>query len=291
MSGDTAIKPIFSINSAPGLKLLALSLIALALIVGGSRLPGAEKLRSELSVLAVPFYWITDYPSELLDGARDALRSRSELEMENERLRSQAVILEAKVQKLASLRAENNRLRELLNASAHLAESVLVAEVTGVAADASRHEFVINLGREHELFLGQAVIDAKGLLGQVIEVGRFYSRVLLISDSSHALSVQVNRNGVRAVLEGTGRLDTLAVMHVPATTDIQVGDLLVSSGLGGRFPVGYPVARVSSVSVDPGKAFAEVQARPMAALDRSQHVLLVFGEQAVLPGLLSNGEG
>ena len=113
-------------------------------------------------------------------------------------------------------------------------------------------------------------------MGQVIEVSAVTSRVLLITDATHSIPVQVNRNGVRAIAEGSGSLASLEIHHVAATTDIREGDLLVSSGLGGRFPVGYPVASVVAVDRDPGQAFARISARPRAALDRSRHVLLVF---------------
>jgi len=136
------------------------------------------------------------------------------------------------------------------------------------------------MGRKDNLYVGQAVLDAEGLMGQVIEVGLATSRVLLISDVSHGIPVHVNRNGVRAIAVGSGSLDQLTLIHVPDTADIMVGDLLVSSGLGGRFPKGYPVGVVSMVKHDPGQPFAIVEARPMANLDRSRYVLLVFSEQS-----------
>ena len=126
------------------------------------------------------------------------------------------------------------------------------------------------------VFVGQPLIDADGLLGQVVEVSPLNSRALLITDATHSIPVQVNRNGVRAIAEGIGSLTSLEIHHVSATTDIQEGDLLVTSGLGGRFPVGYPVAVVSEIERDPGQAFARIMARPSAALERSRHVLLVF---------------
>ncbi len=195
---------------------------------------------------------------------------------ENKRLKSETLLLTAKVQKLAALEAENVRLRELLNSSALLDDSVLVAELIGVSPDPLRHQIIINKGVDDGLYVGQPVIDALGLMGQITEVGPVYSRALLITDSTHALPVQVNRNGVRSIAEGTGLLHELILRHVAATTDIQVGDLLVSSGLGQRFPVGYPVGVVTEVTVDPGQSFATVTATPSAALNRSRYVLLVF---------------
>jgi rod shape-determining protein MreC len=134
----------------------------------------------------------------------------------------------------------------------------------------------VNKGSKAGIYVGQPVIDANGLFGQVVEVGLYSCRVLLITDSTHALPVQVNRNGVRSVAEGIGLMHELELRHVAATTDIVEGDVLVSSGLGGRFPSGYPVATVTSVVHNPGQSFSTVKAMPLAQLNRSRHVLLVF---------------
>lgn len=206
--------------------------------------------------------------------------SRSTLQSENERLKAESLVLQAKVQKLASLAAENIRLRELLNSSAILQDNVLAAEIIGISPDPGKLYVMINKGSDDKVFMGQSVIDAYGLVGQVIEVGSHSSRVLLITDERHALPVQANRSGIRAVAEGSGLLHELELRHVAATTDIKVDDLLVSSGLGGRFPVGYPVGRVVSVVHDPGQAFATVKAMPSAQLNRSRHVLLIFSDKA-----------
>ncbi len=236
-------------------------------------------VRTQLSLVAAPFYWVVDVPSKMLSEFSDMLSTRSELMDDNERLRAESLILNAKLQKYIELRAENVRLRELMNSAERLNDTVVVAEVVAVASDPNRHQLVVDKGSRDGAFVGQPVIDATGLLGQIIEVGLLQSRVLLITDSAHALPVRVSRNGLRAIAEGTGLIDELTLTHVAATTDIQVGDLLVSSGLGGRFPGGYPVGEVTDVSIDPGQPFAEVRARPMAQLDRSRNVLLVFSEQ------------
>ncbi len=208
------------------------------------------------------------------------MRSSEDLAEENERLRHEALILEGRTLQMAALRAENVRLRALLNSAVLVEDDVLVAELIGVAPDPARHQLIINKGAEDGVYLGQPLIDAQGLLGQVTQVSEHSCRVLLITDTTHSVPVQVNRNGVRGIAEGIGVLGELELQHVAATTDIRVGDLLVTSGLGGRFPVGYPVAEVISVERDPGKPFARIKARPSAALDRSRHVLLVFTEQA-----------
>ncbi|MBB5188154.1 rod shape-determining protein MreC [Zhongshania antarctica] len=236
-------------------------------------------VRTQLSLVAAPFYWVVDVPSKMLSEFSDMLSTRRELMDDNERLRAESLILNAKLQKYIELRAENVRLRELMNSAERINDTVVVAEVVAVASDPNRHQLVVDKGSRDGAFVGQPVIDATGLLGQIIEVGLLQSRVLLITDSAHALPVRVSRNGLRAIAEGTGLIDELTLTHVAATTDIQIGDLLVSSGLGGRFPGGYPVGEVTDVSIDPGQPFAEVRARPMAQLDRSRNVLLVFSEQ------------
>ena len=232
--------------------------------------------RGAMSAVTLPFYWLADLPARLGDWGKETLVTRSTLLEDNGRLRTESLILRGQVQQMAALRAENVRLRALLNSSALLQDDVLVAELIGVSPDPVRHLVVLNKGATQGVYVGQPLLDATGLMGQVVEVGSHSSRVLLITDSTHSIPVQINRNGIRAIAEGVGQLDTLELRHVAATTDIAVGDLLVTSGLGQRFPVGYPVAVVTEVERDPGEAFAVVRAAPSAALNRSRHVLLVF---------------
>jgi len=237
-------------------------------------------LEDELSVIATPFYWLADAPYRLKDWGSHNLQDWRGLSRENEELRKETLLLKAKVAKMAALSAENARLRQLLNSSAHLDDSVLIAELIAVASDPLRHVVVINKGKEAGVYVGQAVIDAHGLVGQVVEVSLYFSRVMLITDSTHAVPVQINRNGVRTIAEGTGLIDQLQLSHVAASADVRVGDLLVTSGMGGTFPSGYPVAVVTEVGKDPGQAFVKVKARPTAHLDESRHLLLIFREAA-----------
>lgn len=251
-------------------------LLAAVLITADLQFNQMAATRAMASAVTFPFYWLSDLPARLSDWGEESVQSRSSLIDDNRRLRSEALLLEAQVQQMAALRAENVRLRALLNSSALLQDDVLVAELVGVSPDPARHLVVLDKGSRDGVFNGQPLIDANGLMGQVVEVAPNSARVLLITDATHALPVQVNRNGVRAIAEGIGRLDRLELRHVASTEDIAVGDLLVSSGLGGRFPAGYPVATVTELEIDPGQAFARVTAEPSAALNRSRHVLLVF---------------
>lgn len=250
-------------------------MLAITLVLLDQRTPWVEPVRYGLNLVTAPVHYLAHLPVGLADWVGDHARTRGSLQEENDHLHRQLLILEQKAQRLAVLQAENTRLRELLNSSARVDARVRVAEVIGIEPDPNRQELVINRGSAAEVYRGQAVLDADGLVGQVVEVGALTSRVLLITDASHALSVKVNRNGVRSILAGIGRSDVLELRYVPETADVREGDLLVSTGLGGRYPDGYPVAEVSTVSHEPGAAFMRIQARPRARLERVSHVLLV----------------
>lgn len=258
-----------------------LSLAALLLIGAYLRWDGFREIESRLSVIATPLYWLADMPARIGIWSDHNLRDWRSLAEHNEQLRQDNLILQAKVARMAALAAENARLRQLLNSATLVDDGVLVAEITGISPDPLRHLVVIDKGSEAGVSVGQAVIDAHGLAGQVVEASPWFSRVLLITDGTHAVPVQVNRNGVRAIAEGGGRIDELEVVNVAATTDIREGDLLVTSGLGGRFPVGYPVAVVTEVTEAPGEPFVRVRARPTARLDQSRHLLLIFPEASL----------
>lgn len=276
MTGDIAIKPLFTRGSSASTRAFLLIFLMMGVVVVGLYTDRLEPVREKLSFLVTPFYQLTDIPRRINDWRKDLFVSRSDLKIENEALKAELLIHQRKLQQLASLAAENVRLRQLLNASEMLQDSVLIAELIGVSPNPLSHKVIINRGASVGVFKGQPVLDAFGLMGQVVEVSENSSTVLLISDSTHAIPVQVNRNGVRAIAEGSGDLNRLTLRHVSTNTDIREGDLLVSSGLGGRFPVGYPVAEVQTVVRDPGKAFLTVIVKPMARLDRSRHLLLVF---------------
>jgi len=262
-------------SANPLYRLVAALVLSVIVIVLDQRTPWAEPVRHVLAYLTAPIHYVAYLPVDSGQWLTEQAQSRSSLMEENQRLQRQSLILEQKVQRLAVLEAENVRLRELLNSSADLDANVLVAEIIGVDPDPNRQELVINKGTGSDVFRGQAVLDAQGLIGQVVDAGPLSSRVLLLTDASHAMSVQVNRNGVRAVLAGNGQTG-LRLLYVPDTADIREGDLLTTSGLAGRFPPGYPVARVTEVYHDPGQPFARVVAEPSAQLQRSRHFLLLF---------------
>ncbi|MBK6509775.1 MAG: rod shape-determining protein MreC [Haliea sp.] len=270
------MKPLFVKESSLVWRVLLAAVIVVGLIVADLHYNKLQAARAMLDTLASPIFWIANLPTRLGEWSTTHIQSTSQLLEENERLRRENLVLQGRSQQMASLQGENVRLRKLLNSSALLRDDVLVAELVGVSPDPERLQLVLNKGERDGVFVGQPLIDADGLMGQIVEVSSGTSRALLITDVTHSVPVQVNRNGVRAIAEGTGELGSLEVRHVSSTTDIQKGDLLVTSGLGGRFPEGYPVAVVTEVERDLGEPFARVLAVPSAALDRTRHVLLVF---------------
>lgn len=234
-----------------------------------------EPLRGTLSATVHPVRMAASLPGDITDMLGRQLQGRRQLMAEIDRLRDQQLLNEARLQKLDSLEVENIRLRELLDSSYQVDESVLIAELMRVDMDPYTHIIEVDKGSRSGVRDGQAVLDANGIIGQVDRSSPFSSTVRLITDASHAIPVQINRSGVRSVAVGTGNLQRLEITGLPNSTDIREGDLLISSGLGGRFPAGYPVARVSQVRFDPGEPFATVSAHPTGAIDRIQEVLLV----------------
>lgn len=241
-------------------------------------------MRSALSVVVYPLQLLVDLPGNTIDWFRESLSTRRQLQEENFSLRKQQLVLNTQLQKLEALEAENRHLRALLDSSFQVGERPMrIAALLSVDMDPYRHQIEINKGSLDNLYEGQPLLDSRGVMGQLIHVGPFTSTAMLITDPAHAIPVQVNRNGLRTIALGTGKFDQLELPNIPNNVDIQVGDLLVSSGLGGRFPPGYPVAEVTEVEQDPGQAFSRVLARPRAQLDRSREVLLVWPEQIEHP--------
>ncbi|MCK7566990.1 rod shape-determining protein MreC [Marinobacter xestospongiae] len=254
-------------------------MLSVGLFVAEARFERVEQVRSTIATGLAPVYWLGNAPSQFQDWVAGLMTTREDLLEENDALKARLLILERRALKYAALAAENNELRQLMNSSELLDDRVVVAEIVSVSPDPFSHEVVINKGSRDGLSAGQAILDAHGLMGQVVQTSSFTSRVLLISDSSHAVPVEVVRNGLRAILLGNGDIDALELVHVPDTADVREGDLLVSSGLGGRFPKGYPVAEVSGIHKDPGEPFVQIDARPKAELSRSEMVLVVFSER------------
>ncbi|WP_371920640.1 rod shape-determining protein MreC [Pseudomonas sp. HMWF032] len=252
------------------------TVLSAALMVVDARFTLLQPLRAQLGLIVEPVYWAGRLPVRLWESATQELSTRSELTAENEKLKAEQLMMQRRLQKLAALTEQNVRLRELLNSAALVDEDVLATELIGIDPNPFTHRILIDKGEKDGVVMGQPVLDARGLMGQVVEVMPYTSRVLLLTDTTHSIPVQVNRNGLRAIASGTGNPERLELRHVADTADIKEGDLLVSSGLGQRFPAGYPVAMVSEVIHDSGQPFAIVRAVPTAMLNRSRYMLLVF---------------
>jgi len=279
---------IFANDSSLNRNLAVCLILTGLLIVIDSRTTWLQQSRLHLSWLKPIVEFPAFAPSQFSFWLDENLKSRQTLLKENEELRAQALHMQRRIQQFAKLTAENIRLKELLGSSSLLSDSVLVAEIIAIDPDPFTHTVVLNKGVSEGVFVGMPIIDASGLMGQIVSVSEFSSRGLLITDSRHGLSVEVVRNGVRAIALGTGSLDEIELSHLSNTTDIEIDDILVSSGLGGRFPQGYPVGVVRSVDKQLGRQFAEVKIQPLAKLDKSRHVLLVFKEGAQWENLQNN---
>ncbi len=254
---------------------MLLALLSLGLVVVDDRQDLLDPARQTLSTLLHPIRVVADLPERLSEFTTNALTSRRELVAENQRLQDRQRVYEARLQRLDALEIENIRLRSLLDSSYELERPVIIAELLGVDLDPFSHLIEIDKGLGAGLYVGQPVIDGRGVIGQVEHVAPLTATVRLISDPSHGLPVQVNRNGLRSVAFGTGRINTLSISSLPNNADIRTGDLLVTSGLGGQFPAGYPVGEVRMVTTDPGQPFSRIEVEPLGALDRVQEVLLI----------------
>ncbi len=235
-----------------------------------------QTFRSAISTLLFPLQQLVDLPRSSQQWLTESLTTRQQLQQENTRLEEQELLLRAQLQKLDALQIENSRLRQLLDSAQRIGERVLIAEIMSVDLNPFSRQIVLSKGSQQGVYSGQAIIDASGIMGQVVTTSPFTSIAMLISDPDHAVPVTVNRNGLRAIAIGTGTSAELNLPHIPNNADISPGDLLVTSGLGGRFPPGYPVATITKVIPQPSAPFAKITALAIAKLDHNQEVLLVW---------------
>ena len=261
---------------ALGVRVLALMALSLLLMMLDHRQHHLDTVRRVIGATVYPILIIVDAPFRLWEWLAESTADRNELQLEVGRLQAERLLTRARLQQLTALRAENDRLRDLLEARTQIRDEIRVAEIMAVDANPYRHNIVIDIGSSDGVYDGQAIIDADGIIGQVLKTGLATSQAILISDPSHALPVEVNRNGLRTIANGTGEFDRLDLPFLPNNADIRVGDLLVTSGLGGAFPAGYPVAVVSSVNRIPQAPFADVTAVPSSALDQVREIMLIW---------------
>jgi rod shape-determining protein MreC len=263
-----------------GLRFSLLAALSILLLIIDHRDNHLDTVRKAIGATVYPLRVLVDAPVSAWRWASDTTASRSDLQSENDRLNTERLLTNARLQQYAALEAENSRLRAMLDATARVRNQVRVAQIMSVSSDPFQHVLVIDKGSRDGVYDGQAMIDDSGVVGQIIKTGLLSSQGILISDPDHALPIQVNRNGLRTIAVGTGSHDRLDLPVLPNNANIQVDDLLVTSGLGGAFPAGYPVAVVTSVIRNPQEPFAEISARPVAALDQVRELMLIWNEAA-----------
>lgn len=271
------MQPLFLQGPSITLRAIMLVLISIGVMVADHRWRTLEAVRGSIeSYIVYPLRYTINLPSQFFSWTDESLSSHESLLVKNRKLQQQQLRAQVSLQKLSVLEKENARLRKMLSARPKLGEIVLVAEILSIDLDPFKQQVILNKGDAKDVYIGQPVIDAWGVMGQITHIGQRSSNALLISDPSHAIPVQVNRSGLRSTAFGTGNSQLLELRYIPHNADLEIGDQIFTSGLGGRFPPNYPVGRIVSIERPAGESFANVIAEPMAHLDRSREVLLVW---------------
>ena len=265
------------------LRTVLYSLLALGLIIFDKRYDHLGKIRRALSFVAYPVQLAVASPFEGWHWFRESVSTRDTLRADKARLEADLRVAQFRLQRYEALEAESQRLRALRDNTAGVADRFIIGDIMDVDLDAFRERVLVDKGASQGVFVGQAVLDSGGVFGQVARIEQYTSEVILVSDPAHAIPVQINRTGLRTVAVGTGDTSRLKLPYLPTSADVQVGDLLVTSGLGGGFPVGYPVGTVARVRRDPAQSLAEVEVRPAAALDRSRELMFVWLKPSPVP--------
>ena len=259
-------------------RVMVLVALSLAMMLIDHRTQQFEKFRNILQTVIYPVMFISTIPREVIRGVTGSMEISSNLQTDNDSLRQENLLLHSRLEKLHSLEADNRRLKRLLGQSEQIAEHVLLAELVEVSLEPYTQKISLNKGSSDDVYVGQPVINGDGVIGQVVHTSQFQSTVTLLTDPGSAIPVMVMRNGLRGVLFGTGVRNKLAMPYLTADADIRVGDLLISSGMGGRFPTGYPVATVTEVRQDPSDEFLTINTLPVTQLDHGREVLLIWPE-------------
>lgn len=284
MAAAKSNQRIHSTNSpALGLRFLLLAGLSILLLVIDHRDNHLDTLRKAIGATVYPLRVVVDAPVSLWLWTQDSTASRNQLQVENARLNTERLLTKARLQRYSALEAENARLRVMLEARTQVRDQVRVAEIMSASSNPFRHVIVVDKGTRDGVYDGQTLVDANGVVGQIIEAGVLSSQSILISDPDHALPVEVNRTGLRTIAVGTGDYERLDLPFLPNNADIVQGDLLVTSGLGGAFPAGYPVAIIDSITRIPQEPFAVVTAKPAAALNQIREVMLIWSSVETAP--------
>jgi rod shape-determining protein MreC len=263
------------------LQTLFMVCLCITLMVVDHRFNHLEVVRSNISLALSPLRYLVSFPAQAGSWVSDWFTAHTELLQENDTLKAEGRLLNARLQKMQVLLEENTRLRNLLGSSRLVSDEVIVAELLSVDLNPYRQFIEINRGTREGVHNGFAVIDDFGVMGQVVHVNANSATVILISDTEHAIPVQIVRDGTRTVAFGNGSSDVLELRYLPATADIRIGDELVTSGLGGRFPANYPVAVISKINEEVNHGFISVYAKPKARLDSSREVLVIKASKLV----------
>ncbi len=266
---------LFAEGAVSTLRLIVYLACAIGLMVLDHRGNYLESLRRTGGVLIEPVYRLAALPANLARATRTAVATQDQLASENRALREQLLFAQARLNRLDALVAQNARLKGLLDAQKNLGLTVQFARLINVDLDPFRHRIVLDVGASQGIDVGQPVIDAQGVMGQIVEVLPNSSIAMLITDATHAIPVVIERTGLRTIAYGSGAIDELQLPTIPISADVKVGDRLLTSGLGGRFPAGFPVGEVRQVGQDKSGMFIAAVAQPAAALDRSSEVLLL----------------
>ena len=275
---------LFTRNPAGALRTLLLIAACIVLMFYDHQRGHLEKVHAALSTLVYPIQAVVNAPYALAGWAEEKLATHSALVRENSALQQQLLIDAAQLQQLTAMQQENARLRDLLNAGTRVDGHVMAGMLLAVDMDPFRHVITIDKGTQAGVFVGQTLLDAHGIIGQIIRTDPLSAEAALITDPNQAIPVQINRTGLRTLALGTADVNMLSLPYLANNADVQVGDLLVTSGLGGRYPADYPVAVITRVQRNPAEPFAAVSARPVAELDRG-HTILLFFPSVVPPAL------
>ena len=262
-------------------RMAALVITSIALMTIDHRWQSLEIARSTVASVLYPIQYSIDLPIRLYYWADETLNTHQSLLEKNRDFEARHLENRVQLQKLNIIEKENDRLRRLLSATPKTTERLLIAEIIGVDLDPYRHLILINKGSVNDVYQGQPIIDSKGVMGQIIHVAARSSTAMLITDASHAIPVQIDRTGHRANVFGTGKTDHLDLRHLPHNIDIQADDMLITSGLGGTFPPNYPVARITKIEHKAGEPFTTIEATPLAQLDETREVLLVWRNKTI----------
>jgi len=259
-------------------KLIIFVVLSFILLINDQRNNYLSILRNSIAIAIYPLQSAVEIPSRLTDWFDLRIKSKEILIKENQNLLSQQKINSSILQRYESLEQENERLKQILNAASNLDNKVEITRIISVNVNPYRHTIVIDKGERDGVYEGQVLLGADGVIGQILHTNFLTSEAILISDSDHALPVEINRNGLRTIVLGNGSYTKLDVPYIPNNADIEIGDLLVTSGLGGKFPSGYPVAKVDFIESDLSEQFYKVSAKPIAYLNQVREVMLLKPE-------------